>query len=152
MAPIEASFAVALLASMSIIARLLGGLLLARVRMMPFTIVNMGGQAVGLALLAEAEGQLSLWVGAAVFGCTVGNLLMLQPLLLAQAFGPRDYPRIFALSQSVTTLGIASGPVLIGIMHGAGGYWLAFWASACASAVALLLAMTAGPVPRGEVG
>ncbi len=149
--PIEASFAVALLASMSIVARLLGGLLLARVRMMPFTLVNMAGQAAGLALLAEAQGATSLWAAAAVFGCTVGNLLMLQPLLLAQAFGPRDYPRIFALSQSVTTLGVASGPVVMGIMHGVGGYGLVFWAAALASAVALALASTAGPMPRGEL-
>ena len=48
-----------------------------------------------------------LWIGAGMFGFTVGNLLMLQPLMLAQAFGVMDYPKIFSLSQAVSTLGIA---------------------------------------------
>ena len=48
---------------------------------------------------------------ALFFGATVGNLLMLQPLLLAEAFGVREYPRIY-LSQLLSTLGVAPGPAL----------------------------------------
>jgi MFS family permease len=148
--PYEASIAVALLASMSIVSRLLGGWLLARLPMLGFTLANIAGQALGLALLAFTTTEVSLWIAAAVFGSTVGNLLMLQPLLLGYAFGARDYPRIFALSQGITTLGIAAAPVLMGIMQALGGYRLAFGVVAMASCGALLLLATAGRIPDGE--
>ncbi len=51
---------------------------------------------------------------------------MLQPLMLAQAFGVMDYPKIFSLSQAVSTLGIASGPVLLGAITATHGYLMAF--------------------------
>ncbi len=148
--PIEASIAVSVLASMSILARLAGGWLLAHLPMMRFTFANMAGQAVGLAILADPGSAAMLWFGAGIFGCTVGNLLMLQPLLLAHAFGPRDYPRVFALSQGVSTLGIAAGPVLMGMLYGVGGYALAFSAGGVTSGVALAVLLTAGRMPEGE--
>ena len=56
---------------------------------------------------------------AAFFGITIGNLLMLQPLLIAEAFGVRDYARIYSRSQFVSTLGVAFGPLLLGVVHDA---------------------------------
>jgi hypothetical protein len=41
---------------------------------------------------------------------TVGNLLMLHPLLLAERFGVRDYARIYSRSQFAATFGVAAGP------------------------------------------
>ena len=58
-------------------------------------------------LIATRRTRDSLWLGAGIFGFTVGNLLMLQPLMLAQAFGVMDYPKIFSFSQAVTTVGVA---------------------------------------------
>ena len=45
-----------------------------------------------------------------VFGLTIGNILMLQPLLIAERFGVRDYPRIFSRSQFIAVAGTAGGP------------------------------------------
>jgi MFS family permease len=151
-AALDAAFAVSLLAMLSITGRLLGGWLLARVPIRAFTLVNALGQAIGLLVIGLAEGRAALWLGAAVFGVTVGNLLMLQPLMLAQAFGGRDYSRIFSVSQAITTLGVAAGPLVIGLFEGAAGYRTAFAAAAAVSLVSLGLLVLAGPVPRPRSG
>jgi MFS family permease len=148
--PLDASLAVSVLASMSVVGRLLGGVLLARVSMRGFTLANIVGQATGFALLAHAGDAAELWLGAAVFGVTVGNLLMLQPLLLAQAFGVAEYPRIFSLNQGITTLGVAAGPVVLGVLRTMQGYLLGFGTFAVLSLLALLLVTAAGAVPRPE--
>ena len=85
-----------------------------------------------------------------MFGFTVGNLLMLQPLMLAQAFGVSDYPKIYSLSQAVTTLGVASGPILLGAIAGASDYRVGFTTFAVLSGLAFVLVTAAGPVPEGE--
>jgi len=52
-----------------------------------------------------------------LFGLTVGNVLMLQPLLLVDAFGTREYARIYSVSQLLTALGVAGGPALVGLLQ-----------------------------------
>ena len=46
--------------------------------------------------------RAQILVGTVVFGVTMGNSLMLHPLLLAERFGTRDYGRIYSTSQLVT--------------------------------------------------
>jgi MFS family permease len=148
--PLQASFAVSVLATLSVLGRLLGGYLIGRVPIKGFTLANLLGQLLGFIAIGFAHDAMDLWIGAAIFGFTLGNLLMLQPLILAQAFGVLDYPKIFSLSQAVTTLGIASGPVLLGVLYVAGGYLLAFLTFALLSGLAFVLIVAAGPVPDGE--
>ena len=148
--PLQASFAVSVLATLSVLGRLLGGVLIGRVPIKGFTLANVLGQLLGFIAIGYARDAMDLWIGAAIFGFTLGNLLMLQPLMLAQAFGVLDYPKIFSLSQAVTTLGIASGPVLLGVLYVAGGYLLAFSTFALLSGLAFVLIIAAGPVPEGE--
>jgi MFS family permease len=85
-------------------------------------------------------------LGATVlFGLTVGNLLMLHPLLLAERFGVRDYPRIYSRSQLAATLGIAAGPAAAGLLHDAlDGYGAAFALIALASGLAGAVLATSG--------
>jgi predicted MFS family arabinose efflux permease len=147
--PLQASFAISVLATLSVLGRFVGGALIGRVSIRGFTFANLVGQLFGFVLIAYARDAGGLWLGAAVFGVTVGNLLMLQPLILAQAYGVADYPRIFALSQGVTTVGIACGPLLLGLMQaGGGGYLAGFLSFASLSALALLLIAAAGPIPE----
>src|SRR6185295_12948321 len=84
-----AAGAVALLATMSLIGRLIGGQLLAKTPARAFTLAMMANQAVALAFLAYAETRIALLAGVALFGITVGNILMMQQLLIAEAFGSR---------------------------------------------------------------
>ena len=90
---------------------------------------------------------------AAFFGITIGNLLMLQPLLIAEAFGVRDYARIYSRSQFVSTLGVAFGPLLLGVVHDAvDGYVLPVHAAgdACRSAAPWSCSPVARPRPPAE--
>ncbi len=148
--PLQASFAVSVLATLSVIGRLIGGFIIGRVSIKKFVLATVVGQLLGFVVIGAAENATQLWLGAGLFGFTVGNLLMLQPLMLAQAFGVMDYPKIFSLSQAVSTLGIASGPVLLGAITAAHGYLPAFLTFAALSGVAFALIVAAGPVPEGE--
>ena len=73
--------------------------------------------------------------GTVLFGVTMGNSLMMHPLLLAERFGTRDYGRIYSTSQLVTMVGVAGCPPLIGLLYEAsGGYAVPFLAVAGADA------------------
>jgi len=145
---LDASFAISVLAMLSVLGRFIGGALIGRTPIRVFALVNVVGQLLGFVLIALANDRVGLWIGAGVFGFTVGNLLMLQPLLLAQAYGVADYPRIYSFSQAVTTLGVAGGPVLLGLVSAAGGYRDGFFSLAALSGVAFVLIASAGPVPE----
>ncbi len=82
-----------------------------------------------------------------IFGVTVGNLLMMQPLMLAEAFGLKAYGRIYSFNQLFMTAGVAVGPAAVGLLYEwLGGYGVAFLVMAAASGFAFVLMMAAGPV------
>ena len=86
-----------------------------------FALALMVVQAAALALLAVAVDRTLILAGAVLFGVTMGNSLMMHPLLLAERFGTRDYGRIYSTSQLVTMIGVAGCPALIGLMYEASG-------------------------------
>jgi MFS family permease len=104
-------------------------------------------QGLALALYASVESSNALLATTVLFGVTVGNLLMMQPLLLAEAFGLKAYGRIFSFNQLFMTLGVATGPAAIGFLYEwLGGYDVAFLVMAAASCLAFFLTLAAGPV------
>jgi MFS family permease len=148
-----AATAVQVLTVMSIVCRLLGGVLVTRISMRAYTLGNLLGQAAGLAVVASADTATGLLIGAGLFGATVGNLLMLHPLWLAEAFGVRAYPRIFSLSNAITVLGVAGGPVVLGLVYDWQDYRLAYFVATGLSLVAWMVMFAAGPTPPAdEVG
>jgi MFS family permease len=125
-----AALALSVLAGSSTIGRLAGGWIMLKVPPLPFALALMLMQAVGLALLAVAEDPTQILIGTVAFGVTMGNSLMMHPLLLAERFGTRDYGRIYSTSQLVTVLGVASCPALIGVLYEtADGYAVPFLAA-----------------------
>ena len=135
-----AALALAIMASTSTVGRLIGGALLIKVPARAFALAMMGMQAVGLLLLAGAEGRLAIAAGVAVFGLTMGNSLMLHPLLLVERFGAREIGRIYSVSQVVSMGGLAAGPALVGLVYEAsGGYAVPFLAIAAATLVGLAI-------------
>ena len=119
--PGTARLAVTVLAATSVVARLAGGRLVQHAPMMLFAMVFAVVQGVAMVLLALADTTALLFVAIVVFGATIGNLLMLQPLLIAERFGVRDYPRIFSRSQFIGMLGTAAGPFLLGWLYDLSG-------------------------------
>jgi len=142
--PALAALALALLASASVVGRLSGGWLLLKLPTRGFAFGMLLGQAAALALLAVASDGL-LIAGAVLFGITIGNVLMLQPLLLADAFGTRHYGRIYSVSSLVTAAGVAGGPALVGVIYEAsGGYTVPYFVLAAASLLSCCILMFAG--------
>lgn len=146
-----AAQAVQVLTIMSIVCRLVGGALLSRMSLRTFTLANLIGQSAGLAVVGVAGSTTGVLLGAALFGATVGNLLMLHPLWLAEAFGVKAYARIFSLSNALTVAGVAGGPVLLGLLHDVADYRLAYGAAAGLSMAALLVLLLAGPTPSASL-
>ena len=121
--PETARAAISLLALSSVFARLIGGWIASRVRLVPLAAVFTVMQFGGLVLIAFADNRLTILVSTVAFGASVGNLLMLQPLILGDAFGVAEYPRIYATSQVFTMFGVAGGPYVLGAIFDWHGTW-----------------------------
>jgi MFS family permease len=144
-----AALAVSLLAGSSTIGRLAGGWLMLWISSRAFALGLMAMQAAGLAVLAFAEAPISLLAGTILFGVTMGNSLMMHPLLLAERFGTRDYGRIYSTSQLITVIGLAGCPPLIGLLYDASGsYMVPFLVVAALSAVGFVVLAIFGAVRR----
>ena len=146
-----AALAVATLAAASVAGRLTGGWLLLRIPTRAFALVMFAVQASGLAVLSVSGSRTALLLGAMLFGVSVGNVLMLQPLQLVEAFGVGDYGRIYSLSQLMTAFGVAGGPVLVGVIaQTTGGYTMPYLLVATVSLVGLIF-LSLGGRPRPDL-
>lgn len=121
----QAALALGVIPITSIIGRLVGGVLLSHFAARPFTLAMMLVQSGSLLLLSQTSGLIGFIGGLALFGISVGNLLMLQPLLIAETYGQRDYGKIYGLSNMLTTAGIAIGPFLLGLFYAQYGVYSA---------------------------
>ncbi len=142
----QTAIAVAILPIASIIGRLIGGCLVDQMSIRLFAICMMILQAVSLSLLSVGVSVFTLCLGLALFGATVGNLLMLQPLLIAEAFGIHDYARIFSVANLMSSWGTAAGPALLGFAYAANAnlYSLPYAIASFVGAVGFLLFLLGG--------
>ena len=148
-----AALCVQLLSGASIVSRFIGGFVLTRISAYGFTVANLLLQTAGVAVLGFADSVTAVTVGAVAFGASVGNLLMLQPLQLAETYGPTALARVFALANAVTLLGVAAGPLLFGLVRDSTSYDSAYVLAAVGSGVALAVLLTAGAAKkRRETG
>jgi cyanate permease len=112
-----ASLAVSVVAGGSIAGRFLGILVLRRLDALWFIVWLAAAQVLSLVALATGGGAVAVLIATAAFGMTVGNLLILIPLVIVETFGMRDYPRIYAMTQLVGAFGIALGPLVLGALR-----------------------------------
>jgi cyanate permease len=146
-----AAVATIFVAGTSVIARLVGGRVVTSVPMVAFTAALAALQMVALAGIAFASSTAALLGAIILFGATIGNILMLQPLLIAERFGVRDYPRIFSRSQFLTMFGVAGGPLLLGwLRDNAGGYRTSYLVAAGCSLVGAGVLLWGGPATVPE--
>jgi MFS family permease len=135
-----AALSLAFLASASITGRLTGGWLLLKVSVRAFALALMIIQGVSLFLMAYAESRVAILATVALFGVTIGNSLMMHPLLLADKFGTREYGRIYSMSQFVAMAGVAGGPAAVGVLYEqSGGYAVPFVALAAATLIGFVV-------------
>lgn len=129
-----AALATLVLAATSVVARLTGGRIIASMPMVPFTAALAALQMVALVSLGFAQSTPHIFGSIVLFGATIGNILMLQPLLIAERFGVRDYPKIYSRAQLFGLVGTAGGPMLLGWLHDAsGGYRTSYIVAGCLS-------------------
>ena len=142
-----AAFATFVVAGMSVIARLAGGRLIHRVPMGKFTVVLGTFQGLSLIAVSFTHNKIAFYALLIVFGATVGNILMLQSLIISHRFGVRDYARLFSRAQLVVVLGTAGGPLLLGWLYDlAGDYTLSYLVAGCISILGAGVMWLAGPV------
>lgn len=133
------------LAASSVIGRFCGGFVLMKVPARPIAASLILVQALALTGFGLLQQRVAMIGAVVAFGLSVGNLLMIQPLMLADAFGVRDYGRIYSASQLVSTIGYALGPGLLGIAFATfGGYAEAFTLGAVSSILGLFCLIWAG--------
>jgi len=101
--------------------------------------------------LSQSTGLI--FVSIILFGLTIGNLLMMQPLLMAERFGVLAYPTIFGRSQAIGIIGVAGGPLLIGWLFDVfGSYRVPYIVAAVLCAVgAAILAMAGSALRPAEI-
>ena len=145
----NAGIAVSIMASATVVGRLIGAFALSRLPVVGFSAVMGVLQGVSFGVLALLPGLAGLAVGTVLFGITIGNLTVLIPLVVVELFGLTDYPRIYAVSQFGASVGTAGGPVVLAWLHsGFGSYRLPLLILAGVSGVAsVVVARLRAPVP-----
>ncbi len=147
-----AILATVVMSSMSIVSRFVAGRIIPRVDMTRFTVGLAALQGLSMAGIALNESRIGLLLSIALFGVTIGNMVMMQSLLIAERFGVRDYPRIAARSGLISFSGTALGPLLLGWLYDvAGGYRAAYLAAATCSLLGAAMFFLAGPASVDEV-
>jgi MFS family permease len=146
-----ATLALIVVTSTSVVARLVGGVAAMRVPLGRLVVMLVLVQCVGIVVLGTAGSFTMILVGCVILGSAMGNLLMLHPLLLADAFGVREYSRIYGLGALMLVAGVGLGPFVVGLLRDATSYRTAFIAMAGVALVGIVVLRSAGPAPTAEV-
>jgi MFS family permease len=146
-----ATLATIVLSSMSIVSRFAAGRIIPKLNMTRFTVGLAAMQGISLASLGVINNRIGLLIAIGLFGVTIGNMVMMQSLLLAERFGVRDYPRIAARSGLISFSGTAFGPLLLGWLYDvAGGYRSSYLAAGVCSIFGAILFSLAGSASQRE--
>jgi MFS family permease len=149
--PAVAATSIIFLSAASAGGRLAGGWFASHYSLRQFSVMLMIGQGISQFILAGSNSVTGLLIGSTIFGLTVGNILMLMPLIFAQAFGLRDYARIYSQGNMISAFGMAAGPLAVGLVHDwLGGYSGAYAFIGVTSVAAAWLLYSAGPIPKPD--
>jgi MFS family permease len=105
---------------------------------------------------APSTQPLILYLCVILFGLTMGNIVMMQPLIIGEFFGMVSFGRVSGLMMLFTSSGSALGPMLGGILFDlTQGYRVSFTLFACAyvlAALVILFARPPAPALRSRAG
>jgi len=141
-----AALATSVLSGASVVFRLVGGRVIPKFPLAKFMVFIAVVQGCAIILIGQMHNTIALFVAIGLFGAMVGNVLMMQSLLIAQRFGVKDYARISARSGLVSLTGTAIGPILIGsIRDSSGNYDTPYLVAGLISLVGAALFAFSGP-------
>jgi cyanate permease len=142
---------ISVLAACSVIGRLGGGLIVTKIESRTFAYIALAMQGLGLCILSFVQSPALILVGAGLFGLGVGNVLLLHPLLLAEAYGVKDYARLYGRSSIFISAGNAIGPLSMGFARDhLGGYTTSYLIATAMTLLGLTVYAVAGTPPTDE--
>lgn len=149
--PGTAALATSVLSGASVVFRLVGGRVIPKFPLAKFMVFVAAVQGTAIVLIGQMNSTLLLMLSVGLFGAMVGNVLMMQSLLIAQRFGVRDYAKISARSGLISLTGTAIGPILIGAIRDAtGGYAVPYLVAGLVSLAGAALFTMSGPAEVGS--
>jgi len=121
-----AGFAISLMSFMAIAGRLGLGTIVDRFNPRLVAGASVASQGLALLIVMQADSMPIVLSACAVFGCSVGNMITLPPLIISREFSDRDFAVVLGLANAISgTLG-ALGPGLLGLAQAwTGDYGLA---------------------------
>jgi sugar phosphate permease len=145
--PAEAAFAVSATAFGSVVGRFVVGPIADRIEKRRIGVGLFLIQAVATLAFAHAPGAVTACAASFVFGLTMGNIFMMQPLLVGEFFGIAAFGSVLGSLQLGTQLASGVGPYAVGVAYERfGGYPHAFEGlSATAVCAALVLSRVREP-------
>jgi MFS family permease len=150
-----AATAVSLTASASIAGRLAMGTVVDRYDKRFFTMGLLLMQAAGVLSMAYTSSVAVLYIGTFIFGLTMGNLLMMQSLIIGDCFGHISFATVSGLASLFVISGSAIGPTLAGVIYDSMGSYraafLLFVIMSLAAACAIYFASPPGNPSRDEI-
>jgi sugar phosphate permease len=156
----QAAFTISVTAFGSIIARLVVGIFADNVDRRLLTFGLFVTQATCTLLILHVEGDLAVWTLTLIFGFTIGNIYMMQSLLVGEIFGLVSFGAVFGLISLAGQAGSGIGPILVGFLEDqTGGYTTPFTVTAALTYLAAFVVLFAKPEksaraaasPLGEV-
>jgi sugar phosphate permease len=150
----EAAFTISVTAIGSIIARLAVGIFADDVDRRLLCVVLFVMQATCVLLIVHTSNLAATWILTLMFGFTIGNIYMMQSLLVGEIFGMVSFGTIFGVISMAGQVGSSIGPIGVGFLHDqSGSYTLPFTVTAAVTYLAAVLVLFAKPVaaPRLRV-
>jgi sugar phosphate permease len=131
----------------SIVARLIVGLFADAVDKRWLTVVLFAIQGSAVLLVLRTDNVAATYALTLVFGFTIGNVYMMQALLVGEIFGMVSYGAIFGIIAMSGQAGSGLGPLLVGALEDrSGNYDLAFTVTALITFSAAALVLLARPI------
>ncbi|MCC6381413.1 MAG: MFS transporter [Dehalococcoidia bacterium] len=144
----NAAFALSVTALGSVVARLVVGLFADALDKRLLTVVLFVVQASAILLIIHVDNVPATWALTLVFGFTIGNVYMMQSLLVGEIFGLVSFGAVFGLVSLASQVGSGGGPFMVGLLHdGTGGYGVPFTVTAVLTYLAAGAVLFARPVP-----
>jgi sugar phosphate permease len=142
----NAAFALSVTAGGSIVARLIVGMFADGIDKRLLTVLLFVVQATCILLIIHTESVPATWILTLVFGFTIGNIYMMQSLLVGEIFGIVSFGAVFGLVSLAGQVGSGAGPFGVGVLKDAtGGYGVPFTVTAILTYVAALAVLFARP-------
>lgn len=142
----EAAFTLSVTAFGSIIARLVVGIFADGVDKRLLTVILFVVQGTAILVIIHTDSIAATWALTFVFGLTIGNVYMMQSLLVGEIFGIVSFGSIFGLISLAGQVGSGLGPIGVGFLHDqTDGYTIPFTVTAILTYTAALAIFFARP-------